>query len=149
MTKKLEELFNLESTEIADMTQEDIKESIKELDTFDDKMRSVVDLSASDEEMDSIAKKAMENFEDLMSLGMNVDSRTAAPIFEAATKLMGHALQAKSNKIDKKLRLMDLELKRMRLDHQMGKNDTTEEQTTGEARVLDRNELLKLLQNKD
>lgn len=151
MTKKLEELFNLEPAEMQDMTQEELKESMSELDAFDDKMKAVVDLTSSDQEMDDIAKKAMENFEELMTLGMNVDARTSAPIFEAATKLMGHALQAKSNKIDKKLRLMDIELKKIRLAHQMGKSDPTEEgkETPGEARFLDRNELLKLLQNKD
>lgn len=151
MTKKLEEFFNLPPAEINDMTQEEIKENIKELDIIDDKMKSVLDLTSSDKEMDDIAVKAMDTFEELMSLGMNVDARSAAPIFEAATKLMGHALVAKSSKIDKKLRLLDLELKKRRLDHQIaqdtGNNDTETKEIEGSARVLsfDRNELFKII----
>ena len=149
MTKKLEELFDLPSSEINNMTQDELKESMQELDTIDEKMKSVVDLSSSDTEMDEIAAKAMDTFKDLMDLGMNVDARAAAPIFEAATKLMGHAVAAKSSKIDKKLKLLDLELKKRRLDHQIAQDTGNSESSNGDlegnARVLDRNELLKII----
>jgi hypothetical protein len=149
MTKKLEELFDLPPADVENMTQAELKESMKELDTFDDKMKSVIDLTSSDKEMDDIAEKAMNTFQDLMDLGMNVPVNAAAPIFEAATKLMGHALVAKSNKIEKKLKLLDLELKKRRLDHQIaqdtGNNDPAKGDYEGDARVLDRNELLKLI----
>jgi len=149
MTKKLEELFDLPPTEINEMTQDELKESMQELETIDEKMKSVLDLTSSDQEMDEIATKAMDTFKDLMDLGMNVDARAAAPIFEAATKLMGHAVVAKSSKIDKKLKLLDLELKKRRLDHQIaqdtGNNDPSNGDFEGNARVLDRNELLKII----
>ena len=149
MTKKLEELFDLPPSEINDMSQDELKENLKELETIDEKMSSVLDLSSSDTEMDEIAAKAMDTFKDLMDLGMNVDARAAAPIFEAATKLMGHAVTAKSSKIDKKLKLLDLELKKRRLDHQIaqdtGNNDSLDGDMEGSARVLDRNELLKII----
>lgn len=149
MTKKLEELFDLPPSEINDMSQDELRESMQELETIDEKMKSVVDLSSSDTEMDEIATKAMETFKDLMDLGMNVDARAAAPIFEAATKLMGHAVAAKSSKIDKKLKLLDLELKKRRLDHQIaqdtGNNENGIGDLEGNARILDRNELLKII----
>lgn len=151
MTKKLEELFDLPPSEVSDMSQDELKENLKELDTIDEQMKSVLDLSSSDQEMDEIATKAMSVFQDLMDLGMNVDARAAAPIFEAATKLMGHAVVAKSSKIDKKLKLLDLELKKRRLDHQIaqdtGNNEPSEGDFEGNARVLDRNELLKIIKN--
>lgn len=127
--------------------QNEIKENLKELEEIDDKLKSIVDLTHSDKEMDDIAKQAMSSFEDLMSLGMNIDARAAAPIFEAASKLMGHAITAKTNKIDKKLRLMDLELKRRRLEHQIAQNAEKDEETDveGIGRVIDRNELLKII----
>lgn len=149
MTKKLEELFDLPQTEVEHMTQDDIKESMQELDVIDEKMKSILDLSTSDKEMDEIATKAMDTFQDLMDLGMNVPVNAAAPIFEAATKLMGHALVAKSSKIDKKLKLLDIELKKRRLDHQIaqdnGNNDAANGDFEGDARVLDRNELLRII----
>lgn len=148
MTKNLENLFNLPSTELEELSQDELRENLKELEDIDDKMRNVVDLSSSDQEMDEIAAKAMDTFKDLMDLGMNVDARAAAPIFEAATKLMGHAVTAKSSKIDKKLRLMDLELKRRRLEHQIAQdtgNNENENEIEGTGRILDRNELLKII----
>lgn len=147
MTKNLETFFNLPPAEQEELSQDELRENLKELADIDDKMRNVVDLTSSDQEMDDIATKAMSTFQDLMDLGMNIDARAAAPIFEAATKLMGHAVTAKSSKIDKKLRLMDLELKRRRLDHQIaqdtGNNDDGDVEGTG--RVLDRNELLRII----
>lgn len=147
MTKNLENFFNLPSSETQELSQTELVEALKDVEEIDDKMKSVVDLTSSDKEMDDLADKAMETFKDLMDLGMNVDARAAAPIFEAATKLMGHALTAKTSKIDKKLRLIDLELKKRRLDHQIaqdnGNND--EPNVEGTGRVLDRNELLKII----
>jgi hypothetical protein len=147
MTKNLEEFFNLPPSSIEELSQEELRENLKELEEIDDKMKNVIDLSTSDQEMDDLASKAMDTFKDLMDLGMNVDARAAAPIFEAATKLMGHAVVAKSSKIDKKLKLMDLELKRRRLEHQIaqdvGNND--ESDVEGSGRILDRNELLKII----
>lgn len=147
MTKNLENFFNLPPVDAEDLSQEELVQTLKEIEEIDDKMKSVVDLSSSDKEMDDIAEQAMSTFKDLMDLGMNVDARAAAPIFEAATKLMGHAVTAKSSKIDKKLKLLDIELKKRRLEHQIaqdtGNNEETEVEGTG--RVLDRNELLKII----
>lgn len=147
MTKNLETFFNLPPTESEELTQAELVEALKDVEDIDDKMKSVVDLTSSDKEMDDLADKAMETFKDLMDLGMNVDARAAAPIFEAATKLMGHALTAKTSKIDKKLRLLDIELKKKRLDHQIsqdtGNNEDADVEGTG--RVLDRNELLRII----
>ena len=63
---------------------------------------------------------------------------------DAASKMLGHAVMAKTAKIDKKLKAIDLEMKRQRLMHQIGSKDK-EDTLEGEARVLDRNELLKML----
>ncbi len=148
MTKNLENFFNLPSAETEELSQAELVESLKELEEIDDKMKSVVDLTSSDQEMDDIAKQAMETFKDLMDLGMNIDARAAAPIFEAATKLMGHAVTAKSSKIDKKLKLLDLELKKRRLDHQIAQdigNSDEPSDVEGTGRILDRNELLRII----
>ena len=147
MTKNLETFFNLPPAESEELTQAELVEALKDVEEIDDKMKSVVDLTSSDKEMDDLADKAMETFKDLMDLGMNVDARAAAPIFEAATKLMGHALTAKTSKIDKKLRLLDIELKKRRLDHQIAQDTGNNEETDveGTGRVLDRNELLRII----
>ena len=149
MTKKLEELFEL--PESGEFDNEQYKQSIEVLEDLDSQVPStdILDISTSDAEMDELSKKAMDHFDNLMDLGMNVEPRFSAPIFDAASKLMGHAVTAKTNKIDKKLKALDLELKKRRLDLQERqanlKNDDEEE---GSARELDRNALLEMLRNK-
>jgi hypothetical protein len=144
MTKRLEEIFELPNNE-------EYVQGIAALDEMGQQLPStdITDLSTSDAEMDKLADKAMQHYDDLMDLGMNVEPRFSAPIFEAATKLMGHAITAKTNKIDKKLKALDLDLKKRRLElqeRQAGiKDDDPDE---GSARELDRNALLAMLRNK-
>ena len=141
MTKQLEDTFN-----IAGMN-ETLSDNLRSLKEIDDQVPAITDLSSSDKEMDDLAQKAVDSFSELMDLGMNVEQRFAAPIFEAAGKMLGHAVLAKTAKIDKKLKAIDLELKRQRLRLMQGKGDIDSDEVEGEARVLDRNELLKLLKD--
>lgn len=149
MTKRLEEIFDLPPSGIIDLSADELKDSLKDLDNLEKELDTLTDLTKSDQEMDDIAKRAMTTFEDLMDLGMNVEARLAAPIFEAATKMMGHAIVAKTSKIDKKLKLMDLKLKEKRLEHQIKISQVENEENAiqGNGRILDRNELLRLLKS--
>ena len=93
MTKKLEALFDLPSSDELESEKQSLdidetKIALAEIDDAIDKIDAALpmvrDLQASDAEMDDLAKKATESFNELMSLGMNVDSRFAAEIFSAA-----------------------------------------------------------------
>jgi hypothetical protein len=59
--------------------------------------------------------------------------------------LLGHAITAKQAKLDKKLRMVDLQLKKARLDQQNSKNDGEKlvDAADGKGIIIDRNELLK------
>jgi hypothetical protein len=82
-----------------------------------------------------------------MDLGMNVDSRWASDIFGVASTMLGHAITAKTAKLNKKLKMVDLQLKKASLDQKAISNN--EEIATGTGVVLDRNALLDRLLNKD
>jgi hypothetical protein len=149
MTKKLEELFDLPSFDDPEeelvYTPEETKTAIAEIDDAIDKIDAALpgvrDLSAADSEMDDLAKKATESFDELMSLGMNVDSRFAAEIFSVAGAMLGHALTARQAKLNKKLKMIDLQLKKANLEmKQPDGGQATPQQ--GQGHVLDRNELL-------
>jgi hypothetical protein len=106
-------------------------------------------LDASDAEMDELAKLAVDSYRDLSDLGMQVDSRFASEIFSVASNMLGHAITAKNSKLDKKLKMIDLQLKKMRLDQQQQlidqKKPPDEDDagvTTAEGHVLSRNDLL-------
>jgi hypothetical protein len=151
MTRKLEELFDLppnEGTGELPLTTEETKTFIAEIDGTIDKIDAALpgvrDMSASDNEMDDLAKRATDSFDELMNLGMNVDSRFAAEIFSVAGAMLGHALTAKTAKLNKKLKIIDLQLKKARLDQTQADSSGAAPQQ-GQGHVLDRNEILEKL----
>lgn len=156
--RKLEELFDLppvsddsELRELEHVDQEHLAELDDIIDRIDSALPTVKDLTAADKEMDEIASKATETFEDLMNLGMNIDSRYASEIFSVASAMLGHALSAKTAKINKKLKVVDLQLKKAKLDfdklrhESKGVEDTPIE--TAEGQILTRNDLLSRILN--
>jgi hypothetical protein len=157
MTKKLEELFELGQNEIdglAKPTPENAQlittEALDSLSKIEEALPQVRGLEAADDEMDSLATLAQDSYKDLMDLGMQVDSRYASEIFNVAGTMLGHAITAKTAKLNKKLKMIDLQLKKAQLD-QKAANKTEEIEATpmGEGKSLDRNELLKLLTQKE
>ena len=167
MTQKLSELFNLPPTEETTGTGEtdstvegnpSIEEQraiIKQVDSAIDKIDAalpfVSDLDVSDKELDELSDLAKDKFQDLIDLGMNVEARFSGHILATAGTLLGHAITAKQAKLDKKLRMIDLQLKKARLDSQTNKNDGEKlvDAADGNGVILDRNELLRqILDNK-
>lgn len=164
MTQKLQELFNLPpaeepTTEEAETTIEENRALIQEVDSAIDKIDAALpyvnDLDTSDNELDELSDLAKEKFQDLIDLGMNVEARFSGHILATAGTLLGHAITAKQAKLDKKLRMVDLQLKKARLDMQIKqaeeKNDGDKlvDAEDGKGVILDRNELLRqILGNK-
>jgi hypothetical protein len=63
--------------------------------------------------------------------------------------MLGHAITAKTAKLNKKLKMIDLQLKKASLDQKLaGKAEEIENTPVGEGKSLDRNELLKMLATK-
>lgn len=160
MTKKLEELFDLPETdeprEVVDPRelftdqQQHLESASNIIDRIDQALPQVRELDSADAELDELSDMAREKFEDLMNLGMNVEARFSGQILQTAGVLLGHAITAKQAKIDKKLKMIDLQLKKMRLDQTAAKSESQPQPVDGQAVVLDRNELLKqILANKN
>ena len=157
MTKKLEELFQLASSvsenqevELPPETQQVTEEALNNLEKIEQALPQVRGLETADIEMDSLAELAQASYRDLMDLGMQVDSRYSSEIFNVAGTMLGHAITAKTAKVSKKLKMIELQLKKASLD---SKNAEKEKEVKsipiGEGRALDRNEILKALTNKN
>jgi hypothetical protein len=151
MNRKLEELFDLPPTsKEVDTSVPSIPDNREKLavindaiDKIDAALPMVKGLEATDMEMDDLAKKATDSYDELMSLGMQVDSRFAAEIFSVASNMLGHAITAKTAKLDKKLKIIDLQMKKMRLDQQQADKDPEGAAAQqGQGHVLSRNDLL-------
>ena len=136
MTKQLEKVFGL-----PDMTKEEMEDALEVADNVTREMRAIDPKGDDvlDNEIDDIASRAMNSYEDLMNLGMNVEARFAAPIFDSASKMLGHAVTAKLGKAQKKLKEAELKLKAIKMGEMDREGDTQEITAT----VWDRNQLIK------
>jgi len=166
MTKKLEELLNLpENQEIVKSEEknnrkaekqlardnapaENLFRDISEIDKIAAALPQVKGLGdIADSELDALAQKATDAYDDLVDLGMNVEPRYSARIFEVAQSALKNAIDAKSAKIDKKLKMIELQLKKQKLDQESkpaGEGDDIQ----GEGYLItDRNSLLEKLKN--
>jgi hypothetical protein len=158
MTKKLEELLNLpDSKEIIDgdkkekeiAVQRETMRDIAEFDKIAGALPAVKGLGQkADDELNEIAEKAMTAYDDLMDLGMNVESRYSGRVFEVAGGMLKTSLDAKVAKMDKKLKMIELQLKKEKMDKEKITDDGSI--FTGEGHVVtDRNSLLEKLKNMD
>jgi hypothetical protein len=159
MTKKLEELFNLpENNEPPMMPQPeevtptpliDLQDKLEEFDKISAALPRVKGLGdISDSELDALATKAEQAYDDLMDLGMNVDARYGTKMFEVAAQMMNAAIQAKTNKIDKKLKMVDLQLKKLAIDRKNGDKGGDGDPIEGQGYILtDRNSIMEKLKN--
>lgn len=161
MTKKLEEIFDLEpkqtDEEKIDVSEPlpvkaDIpEETLNNIEKIEAALPRVKGLEAGDSEMDELSELAQKSYKDLMDLGMNVDSRFSAEIFSVAANLLNHSISAKTAKINKKLKMVDLQLKQAQLEQKERALAVKqgEDVQQGEGVVLDRNELLQELLKKE
>ena len=157
MTKKLEELFDLASSgendltiPLPDITEEVTENALSTLDKIEAALPQVRGLEAADSEMDELAEMATSSYKDLMDLGMQVESRFSSEIFNSASSMLGHAITAKTAKINKKLKMLDLQMKKAQLDQKMmSKTEEIENTPLGTGQSLDRNELLKMFNTKN
>lgn len=159
MTIKMNDFFNLPQTdeeanaeplpvvrskEELMVDAKNIYESLSTADKVDTALPTVVGLETHDNEMDDIAKKAMGTFDDLIALGGNVSDMHAGKIYEVAGQMLKTALEAKNAKADKKLKMIELQLKKVRaeqIDFEQGNGISK----SNNGIEFDRNELLRHL----
>lgn len=165
---KLEEVFNLpELIDELEETADDITEAFKDHDEkneignvdhllaefkgslSNEDMANIADLKKYDEEMDDISKKTLAEFDDLMALGKDVETRHAGEIFSAAAQMAKIALDAKTNKVNSKLKILELSIRRKRndlLEQKQNHEFQDAPAQTGTATQLTRDDLIKIAQ---
>ncbi len=158
MTKKLEEEFDLPSMFDTDSQQEThcdsedntdittIEQALSISEKINGALAEVRGMESHDSEMDEIAQQAVDSYEQLMMLGMNMTDMAAGQVFNNAANMLKIALEAKDSKVNRKLKQIDLMLKKARLDQQEKKNDPDVQEV--QATMFDRNELLKMISGK-
>lgn len=159
MNKKLETLFELDTPtdELQPADKEPpleksliTQETLATIEKVEGALPQVRDLDATDTEMDEIATLAKEAFNNLFDLGMQTDPRFSAEIFSVGSTMLGHALTAKTAKMQKKLKMIDLQLKQAELERKIAatsKDKSPDETPLGTGQIIDRNDLIKMIMN--
>ena len=164
MTKKLEDLLNMdESKEIIKQAEKQEKDQTKHEIAHEESFRNIAEFDKiasalpavkglggkADEELEDIAARALTAYEDLMDLGMNVESRYSGRVFEVAGGLLKIGLDAKVAKLNNKLKIVELQLKKEKMDKEGG-NSSDDGMISGAGYVVtDRNSLLQRLKGLD
>ena len=149
--KKIKESngHNSTSKNLDPKTQANLQKSYAEFDKIANALPQVKGLGElSDLELDKLAVEAEESYKNLMDLGMNVDSRYSGRIFEVASTMLRNAIDAKGSKIDKKLKMVELQLKKLKIDKD-GSDEVSEAVDSEGTIITDRNELMRKLMKKD
>lgn len=144
---KLEEVFDLPSMDevlqSTTPTTEEVEAALHHAEELEKQFEKMDGYDQHDAEMDELAKLAIDAHKDLQELGMNVEVKHAGEIFSSSSQMLKIAVDAKNLKVEKKLKLLKLQLDKMRMDR-MSKTDDTNT-VNGTATILDRNEILKQL----
>lgn len=121
-------------------------EHTKKLDTD---LLDVKSMDNHEAEMDEISKEAMQSYQDLIDLGHNVEAKHSGQIFEPATQMLKIALEARNSKIEKKLRLMRIDIDRARIERDLSKDENLPIRGEGaEVIIAGRNNLLDEIRKK-
>jgi hypothetical protein len=154
--KKLEEILNLpESKKIIKKEEKgkttEVAESfLRDMAEFDKIAAALPQVKGlgdiSDKEFDELAQRATDAFDDLMDLGMNVEARYSGRVFEVAGTMLKNAIDAKAAKIDKKLKMVELQLRKQKLDQDNKSDESTDVTGTGVI-ISDRNSLIEKLKS--
>jgi hypothetical protein len=133
------EAFSQEPDNDLDILIDEYAKSVK-IDFVD-----TTDLAKYDREMDEVSEKTLQEFEDLMILGKDVEVRHSGEIFSAAAQMAKLTLDARTNKMNARLKMAELAIRKQRNDLLQQKQNTNKDDDSDiEGEVLSRDELLKI-----
>lgn len=125
---------------------ETFQTAVDMIDSREERILSVVDMTQYDQDVDAVFKEAMGAFRDIMMLGNEAPAPSAGKMFEAAANFAKIALDSKNSKMKVRLDAIDLALKKQKLDNSV--KDTQQPlKDAGSGVVMDRNELLKSIRS--
>jgi hypothetical protein len=156
MTKRLEEVLNLppmkdvldsELEEHIPTKEESLEKSVQILkalshaEKVDHALATVTDLEEHDEEMDEISREALEAYQEIKELAMNMTDLHSGKMMEVAVRMLETALEARDRKANRKLKTIELQMRKLKLDREAGEAD----ENNDPGIEFDRNEILKRL----
>ena len=127
-------------------SEEEIRNALQTAQNMRTQLVQIPDVSEKEAEIDAIAESASGYFEDIMDKAFNAEDRFAPELFNAANSLLKTALDGKTAIINAKLKLLDLELKKQKLDAELRKIQPQQGGTAKDVNgvtITNRNQLLR------
>lgn len=136
--KKLNDVFNLPDDDDVPETNETAYEGDKQSNntiTYDlsefepviskatEISRQIRDTENVDKDFDDLSKRSMEVFELLVDIGQNIEDKHVSDIFDVASKMMTNSISAKSQKMERKLKSINLEIQNYKASIEQQKFD--------------------------
>ena len=147
--QEVSEQSESESGESSKSNPQSIIKALSTAEKIDRALPQVTGLDSEDIDMDTYSQEAMKSYKDLMDLGMNVEVRHSGKLFEVASSMLKNAVEAKNAKLEKKLRMVELQLKKQRIDQMTGNDSNSADIVEGEGYIVgERNQLLKQIIDK-
>lgn len=146
MTARLEDILNLKKpdpitdTQLQEFAEDDVQPSLNELDKVDAALPQVTGLDKVSAELDDYAKKSIGAFEDIMHIAKSTNDKDAPLMFDSAAKMMKNAINATQQKINAKLKVVELQMKKQQQSASTPNDEVSENKIVG-----NRAELLKTL----
>jgi hypothetical protein len=151
INKRMENEFNLAPIENSELEiiSEPTMDVYAKIDKITSALPLVGGLETADKELDELAEFGLQAHKELMELCMAVETKYSGEIASAASTMLAHAITAKTNKIKKKLDMVELQIKNQVADFKCKTKDTDDDESSEKGIVMNRNELLAhLLQQK-
>lgn len=157
MTRKLEDELNIPATYEDDHFEHDdvdidsreqaintanaIMSSLSTSEKIDAALPSISGLEVHDREMDDISKRAIDAYDELVHLGRASPVMYSCKVYEVAGQVLKTAMDARDSKINKKIKLLELQMKKMKLDDDTGNGKRSDDEG------LDRNAIFDMIKN--
>lgn len=129
-----EQLSTLTGIELPDLYQDDEEESnddisleqarnaMEALKKMRVQLRDIPDITSRKAMLDKLAEKAEEKFNDIFDRAFNCEDRYASEMINAATAMLKIALDAHSKVIDSDVKLIDLQIKKDKIEIELNQN---------------------------
>lgn len=160
MTKKLDDLFDLESKKADELEAKKDLIVVDDMPTdaplpTDDLDQAVLNLSEVRQhelDMDALAVTSMDAYEKIMEIADNVEEKNIGRILEAAVQMQKNAIDAKNSKLRARQKAAEILLKKKTLDDKKELEDAgiiDEDDEDGDNVIIgDRNKILDMLNDK-
>lgn len=114
-----------ESSEISLSDVELARQNMEQLKAYRSQLKDIPDVTLRKGHLDKLAKLAEDKFEDMFDRAFNCEDRFAAEMLNAANAMLKIALDAHAKVIDSDIKLIDMQLKKDKMEIELNGKKTT------------------------